>query len=373
LHSFAGPPTDGSNPFDSGSLVRDSAGNLYGTAFAGGASNNGVVFKLDDHTRKETVLHSFTGSPTDGAAPAAGLIRDRAGNLYGTTTSGGASGNGVVFKVDPTGMETVLYSFTGGADGANPQAGLARDSAGNLYGTTTSGGASGNGVVFTLDPTGKETVIYSFTGGADGALPYARLVRDSSGNLYGTTISGGASRNGVVFKVDPTGIETVLYSFIGGADGALPEAGLTRDKEGNLYGATAYGGDLSAFFGLGCGVVFKLDSTGNETVLYRFTCGADGSQPRAVLVRDKAGNLYGTTEIGGTFGYGVVFKLDRTGKETVLHTFTGADGLQVDAGLIRDAEGNLYGTTVGGGASGDGVVFKLTTCDEDHSDAEGCE
>jgi uncharacterized repeat protein (TIGR03803 family) len=224
------------------------------------------------------------------------------------------------------------------------------------------------------------TVLHSFAGPpTDGSNPFdsGSLVRGSAGNLYGTTTFGGASGKGVVFKVDPTGMETVLYSFTGGADGASPSAGLIRDKEGNLYGATAYGGDLSAFFGLGCGVVFKLDSSGNETVLYTFTCGADGlqdgSQPRAVLVRDKAGNLYGTTEAGGTFGYGMVFKLDRTGKETVLHTFTGADGLQVDAGLIRDAEGNLYGTTVGGGASGDGVVFKLTTCDEDHSDAEGCE
>ena len=372
LHSFAGPPTDGSNPFDFGSLVRDSAGNLYGTAFAGGASNNGVVFKLDDHTRKQTVLHSFTGSPTDGAAPAAGLIRDKAGNLYGTTTSGGTTGYGVVFKVDPSGMETVLYSFTGGADGANPQAGLARDSAGNLYGTTSSGGTSGNGVGFTLDPTGKETVIYSFTGGANGALPYARLVRDLAGNLYGTTISGGTTGNGVVFKLDPTGNETVLYSFTGGTDGRAPVAGLVRDPAGNLYGTTTIGGDLSAFGGLGCGVVFKLDSTGKETVLYSFTGGADGCQPFAGLVRDAAGNLYGATESGGNSNFGVVFKLDITGKETVLHTFTGPDGLQVDAGLVRDAKGNLYGTTVGSGASGYGVVFKLTPCDEDRANPEGC-
>jgi len=260
-----------------------------------------VVFKLDP-TGKETVLHSFAGAPTDGAFPVSGLIRDKAGNFYGTTRFGGASDFGTVFKLDSTGKETVLYSFTGGDDGGDLQAGVVRDSAGNLYGTTIEGGTFGVGVVFKLDPTGKETVQYHFTGGADGALPYARLV---------------------------------------------------RDKAGNLYGATAYGG-------LGCGVVFRLDSTGNETVLYSFTCGADGAQPRAGLLRDKAGNLYGTTESGGNSNFGVVFKLDITGEETVLHTFTGPDGLQVDAGLVRDPKGNLYGTTVGGGASGNGVVFKLT-------------
>lgn len=355
LHSFAGSPTDGALPFDSGSLVW--RGNLYGTAFLGGASNNGVVFKLGP-TGKETVLHSFAGSPTDGAFPVAGLIRDKTGNFYGTTRFGGASDFGTVFKLDSTGKETVLYSFTGGADGGDLQAGVVRDSAGNLYGTTIEGGTFGVGVVFKLDPTGNETVLYNFTGSADGALPYARLVRDEAGNLYGTAISGGTTGNGVVFKVDPSGTETVLYSFTGGTDGALPEAGLIRDIKGNLYGATAYGG-------LGCGVVFKLDSTGNETVLYTFTCGADGAQPRAGLLRDKAGNLYGTTESGGNSNSGVVFKLDITGEETVLHTFTGPDGLQVDAGLVRDPKGNLYGTTVGGGASGDGVVFKLTTCDQD--------
>jgi uncharacterized repeat protein (TIGR03803 family) len=357
LHSFAGPPTDGTNPF--GTLVR--RGNFYGTAFLGGSLNNGVVFKLWPNG-KETVLHNFAGSPTDGSGPVAGLIWDKS-SFYGTTASGGAYGAGVVFRLDPTGKESVLYNFTGGPDGGSLQAGLVQDSAGNLYGATTGGGI-GYGVVFKLDPTGKETVLYTFTGG-DGALPYATLVRDEAGNLYGTTLEGGSSFSGVVFKLDPTGTETVLHDFTGGADGASPVAGLIRDSAGNLYGTTPYGGDLSAFGGLGCGVVFKLDPTGNETVLYTFTGGADGCQPRAALVRDKAGNLYGTTDTSSAcalqppFVCGVVFKLDTTGKETVLHTFTGPDGFQVDVGLIREANGDLYGATVGGGASGIGVVYRL--------------
>ena len=157
------------------------------------------------------------------AIPYGGLIRDSKGNLYGTTNGGGASGAGVVFKVDTSGNETVLYSFTGGADGGYPLAGVIRDSAGNLYGTTNGGGASGAGVVFKVDTSGNETVLYSFTGGADGGFPlWVVLARDSAGNLYGTTAGGGASGAGVVFKVDTSGNETVLYSFTGGADGGNP-------------------------------------------------------------------------------------------------------------------------------------------------------
>ena len=215
LYRFRGP--DGAQPVY-GRLIGDSAGNLYGTTVDGGASGLGVVFKLDK--TGETVLHSFNG--TDGSEPFAGLIRDSTGNLYGTTKFGGIWGNGVVFELDTTGTETVLYSFTGGTDGSLPYASLIRDSAGNLYGTTFEGGASGSGVVFELDTTGTETVLYSFTGRGHGANPVAGLIRNSAGNLYGTTANGGASGHGVVFKVDTTGKETVLYSFTGGADGGNP-------------------------------------------------------------------------------------------------------------------------------------------------------
>jgi uncharacterized repeat protein (TIGR03803 family) len=359
VHSFNGPPTDGKTP--AAGLIRDPAGNLYGTTFYGGASDYGAVFKLNK--TDETVLHSFTGG-ADGANPAAGLIRDPAGNLYGTTQWGGImtglcspTGCGVVFRLDPTGKETVLYSFTGGGDGANPAAGVIGDAAGNLYGTTPAGGASGYGVVFKLDKSG-ESVLYSFTGGADGANPEAALVRDLAGNLYGTTDYGGASRYGVVFKLETTGKETVLHSFSGSSsDGALPYSGrLVPDPAGNLYGTTAIGGTSD------WGVVFKLDMTGKETVLYNFTGGADGAGPQAGVIRDSAGNLYGTTWAGGSAegdrGKGVVFKLDVTGAESVLHSFAGSDGADSGAGLIGDSAGNLYGTTKTGG-KGNGVVFTI--------------
>jgi uncharacterized repeat protein (TIGR03803 family) len=198
LHSFKGP--GGANPH--GGLRRDSEGNLYGATESGGASNYGVVFKLDS-SGHETLLYSFAGPPADGGSSGAGLVRDSAGNLYGTTGFGGAvRRDGVVFKVDSTGHETVLHSFAG-PDGANPQAGLVRDSAGNLYGVTPNGGASNRGVVFKLDSTGNESVLHSFAGPADGAYPEGDLIRDLTGNLYGTTPLGGASNLGVVFKVAP--------------------------------------------------------------------------------------------------------------------------------------------------------------------------
>jgi uncharacterized repeat protein (TIGR03803 family) len=276
---------------------------------------------------------------------------------------------------------TVLHTFIGLSSGAFPAAGLGRDNAGNLYGTTEEGGDSacgsgfsfGCGVVFKLDTTGRETVLHRITVSADGAFPAAGLVRDNAGNLYGTTEEGGdlscgsgsGFGCGVVFKLDTSGRETVLHRFTGAADGGTPAAGLVRDAAGNLYGTTRGGGDLACEIGFGCGVVFKLDTSGRETVLHRFTGGADGSAPLAGLVRDNAGNLYGTTEEGGELP-GVVFKLDTTGKETVLHRFTGgADGGYPAAGLVRDAAGNLYGTTVYGGdlacysGMGCGVVFKL--------------
>ena len=197
-------------------------------------------------------------------------------------------------------------------------------------------------------------MLHTFTGGADGAHPYAGMVRDSAGNLYGTTSGGGVQGYGVVFKLDEAGAETVLYSFTYGADGEFPYAALVRDPTGNLYGTTYYGGAFDA------GVVFKLDTDGNETVLYSFTGAADGEFPYAGLVRDSTGNLFGTTEFGGTYGHGVVFKVGATGSETVLHNFKGADGKWPFAGLVRDSVGNLYGTTFYGGLYHHGVVFKIT-------------
>jgi len=351
LHGFYGFPGDGAGP-DAG-LTQDSAGNLYGTTSGGGLGDVGTVFMVNS-ARQETILHSF--SVVDGEYPLAGVVRDSAGNLYGTTNGGGTVGWGVVFKLDPAGTETVLHSFTAGEDGAMPSAGVILDPAGNLYGTTALGGASGLGVVFKVDTSGTETVLYSFSG-ADGGSPAAGLIRDSEGNLYGTTRAGGAFEWGVVFKLSTTGTETVLYSFTGEADGGGPVADLIVDSAGNFYSTTQYGGVASGISGYG--VVFKLNASGMETVLHSFTGGADGGRPQAGLIRDSPGNLYGTANSGGALGYGVVFELHTTGAEAVLHSFTESRGGNPTGPLIGDAAGNLYGTAAGGNPTNDGVVFIL--------------
>jgi uncharacterized repeat protein (TIGR03803 family) len=372
IHSFAGH-SEGSAPY--APLVQDAAGNLYGTTFDGGASGTtgcandcGVAYALDS-TGQETLLYSF--DKTVGGKSQGGLIRDSKGNLYGTTqiggdlNCGGGAGCGMVFKLDAAGTLTVLHTFEG-PDGAHPQTALLRDTAGNFYGTTLEGGAVNRGTVFKIDTTGKETVLHSFRA-KDGAWPFSGLIGDAQGNLYGTTEFGGGMTGacgtfgcGVVYQIDRSGHETVLYSFTGGADGSEGGSTLVRDGAGNLYGTTGFGGDLSCFAPYGCGVVFKLDSAGHETVLYSFQGQPDGWNPIAGLVRDPAGNFYGTTLRGGAYGAGTVFELDTTGKETVLYSFTGgSDGASPYAGLTRDSSNNLYGTAVGGGR-GFGVVFKVT-------------
>jgi uncharacterized repeat protein (TIGR03803 family) len=361
--SYAGNFAGGRDP-DAG-VIGDGAGNLYGTAVNGGPQGFGVVYKLDA-AGNETVLSGFQ-SPVGGSSPSAAVVGDSAGNLYGTTYSGGTSGAGVVYKLDPTRHETVLYTFTGGADGGNPYGGVILDSAGNIYGTTVYGGiaqgSAGYGVVFKLDPAGQETVLYTFTGGADGANSYAGLAFDSAGNLYGTTEFGGSGQGtagfGVVFEVSPAGQETVLYTFTGGADGGNPVGGLIFDSAGNLYGTG------SGNYTVPWGVVFELNTAGQETVLYTFTGGADGGLPYSGVIRDSAGDLYGTTNYGGASYAGVVFKVNTTGQETVLYNFTGgADGCGPQAGVIRDSAGNLYGTTPYCG-SGHGVVYKVNTAGQE--------
>jgi uncharacterized repeat protein (TIGR03803 family) len=220
-----------------------------------------------------------------GANPYAPLARAPAGNLHGTTNQGGSADLGVVFLLTPTGTMKVLHSFQGGTDGANPYAGVALDSAGSLYGTTYGGGAANVGVVYKLDTSGHETLLYSFTGGADGANPYSGVVLDSAGNLYGTTYNGGASKAGVVYKVSPAGQETVLYTFTGGTDGGNPYAGVTFDSAGNLYGTAMHGGSAGYY---AAGVVYKLDPTGQETVsrmrICRSAAGLKGVVPLRVVV-----------------------------------------------------------------------------------------
>ena len=364
LHTFTGPP-DGNHPI--GGLILDAAGNLYGTTSQGGASYRGTVFRLTP-AGKETVLYSFDAGY--GEYPNTTLVRDAKGALYGTTFYGGAYNKGAVFKLDTKGNETVLYSFRGGADGYWPNA-VIRDAQDNLYGTTDAGGKSacgyGCGTVFKLDKAGRRTTLYRFTGGTDGMYPSAGLVRDSAGNLYSVTGQGGdlgCNRGigcGTVFKLDTAGRKSVLYIFTGASgDGDYP-VGVVRDKNGTFYGATSWGGNYS------CGTVFRLEADGKETVLHGFTgTGGDGCSPPSGVVLDTSGNIYGTTQSGGV-NYGVVFKLDTAGKETILHSFTdGTDGAYPYAGVMLGKAGNIYGVASDGGDHncgqhvGCGTVFKLT-------------
>jgi uncharacterized repeat protein (TIGR03803 family) len=356
LHAFL-DGADGASP--DAPMIEDAAGNLFGTALQGGAGNDGVVFEIAANGA-ESVLYSFKGG-TDGDKPQAGLIEDASGNLYGTTYFGGPSCNcGTVFRLAPNGTETVLYAFRDGNDGENPQAGLIADGAGNLYGTATGGGTSGNGTVFKLAPNGTFTVLHSFTGGSDGDYPQAGLIMDRKGNLYGTASRGGTNDDGTVFRISAHGKFSVLHAFGDGNDGVNPVAALIEDKAGNLYGTTRLGGGIGCFDG-GCGTVFRLAPDGAETVLYAFTGGSDGGEPYAGVTADGKGNLYGTTITGGSpDGYGTAFRIATDGTFKVLHTFTGPkDGEYPNAGLILGNSGELYGTTYAGGAHIWGTVFTL--------------
>jgi uncharacterized repeat protein (TIGR03803 family) len=360
LHTFTG--SDGANP--QSTLIQDAAGNFYGTTFYDGKSGYGTVFKISPD-RKVTVLYSFAGPP-DAANPAGPLLRDQSGNLYGTTVWGGASNQGAVFKLTSTGDEAVLYSFAGyTADGSNPEGGVISDSDGNLFGTTEGGGDGagcggyiyGCGIVFEIDTAGHETILHTFNGEGDGAIPWAGLIRDSKGNFYGTTVEGGTAGLGTIFKLDTAGSVTLLHSFAG-ADGAYPYGPVIRDAKGDLYGATYQGGSSKV------GTVFKLSTSGKLTVLHNFTGNTDGAYPPAGLVRDATGNLYGTTAQGGSSSnMGTVFKVDTANKETVLHSFTTPrQGMLPEAGLLLDKTGNLDGSTYYGGprSVNDGTIFKLT-------------
>jgi uncharacterized repeat protein (TIGR03803 family) len=350
LHSFAGG-TGAADPRDSVAL--DGAGNLYGTSEFGGVFHQGTVYKVDP-TGTETVLHSFAGGPSDGANPWGAVTLDRGGNIYGSTYVGGRFEYGVIYKLAPDGSETILHDFGGLTrnDGGACFARLLRDRAGNLYGPALEGGSRGWGEIFRLDGIGNITALHSFTGGADGGEPRGELAHDRAGNLYGTAEFGGAFDFGTVYKIDATGSFTVLHSF-NEQDGSLPYGGVVLDRAGNLYGTTIVGGSFSQ------GVVFKLTPAGAYTILHTFRS-TDGAQPLASLLRDAAGNIYGSTTLGGTFGDGVIFKLDAAGNYSVLHNFNGEDGEEPAGALVRDRAGNLYGTTYEGGAFDAGVIFVLT-------------
>lgn len=316
----------------------------------------------------EVVLHSFSAN-SDGCNPLAGLLLAK-NVLYGTTTGCGPTGWGTVFKIAvhkkaAKDKEKIFYAFKGTPDAFLPESGVIQDAEGNLYGSTCCGGATNHGSIFELSVLQggkpKETVLYNFVGGADGFGPTGQLAMDGAGNFYGTAAGGDSecdppSGCSIVFKVTPQGTEQVLHSFSGSPDGATPyDAGVVVDGAGNLYGTTIVGGTF------GLGTVFEVTSTGSEKILYNFAGGSDGAYPQAGLVRDAQGNLYGTTAGGGDTGLGVVFEVTASGVEKVLHTFAGTpDGNYPYANVTLDAQGNVYGTTYYGGTANAGTVFKIT-------------
>ena len=287
------------------------------------------------HSQTYSVLYNFNRYAGDGIGPLGTLVQDPAGNLYGTTQGGGKNSLGTVFRLSPKGEETILYNFTLPPDGMLPQRGVIRDRAGNLYGTTYEGGRYGThnnfGTVFRLDAH-VETVVHSFGSGHDGTYPNGDLIQDPRGNLYGVTGVGGTHGYGNVFKITPKGREIILHTFTG-AEGAVPSGGLVRDGRGNLYGTTVSGGAN------GWGTVYEITAEGSYKVLYNFcaliNC-ADGRQPLGGVVQDRAGSLYGTTIGGGAHNQGIVFKLRRAGEESVVHSFGFAnqDGYLPWSGLI---------------------------------------
>jgi uncharacterized repeat protein (TIGR03803 family) len=385
LYAFPGG-SNGANP-GSGNLVSDHAGNLYGTTSEGGLFGFGTVFELapSNGTWVETVIHNFTGG-SDGATPDAGLTRSETGALYGTTVYGGY-GYGTVYEMTLSGSTWilhVLYTFDG-IDGYYPIAAPVLDSENNLYGTTESAGPQDCGNVYELkhDGTGwSQSVLYTFEGNPICG-PESPVVLDAEGNLYATSSSGGAQNYGNVFELKrlPGGqyAEITLHTFAGGSDGRNPgSGGLVFDKDGNLYGTTLYGGGAGCN-GSGCGTVFELKRSNGfvaETIVYSFMGETDGEYPNAGLTSDGAGIFYGTTISGGVdncsgYGCGTVFRLepsDTGWKESVLYSFTGgADGESSGSGVITDSSGNLFGTTNGGGNEngpcspyGCGVVYEIT-------------
>jgi len=382
IHTFHGNP-DGANP--SVRLISDGHGGFYGTAGTGGEFNEGCVFHLapgSDGAWRESILYSFSGP--DGDSPDSSLIFDAAGNLYGTTAAGGAFSGGVAFELSPSSSlpwtETVLHNFGNGTDGSDPQSELVFDSAGNLYGTTQFGGASGGfengGTVYRLSPGSggwTETILYSFPlnyGGPDGDLPAGTVAIDKAGNLYGVTQAGGFYGYGSIFELTPSSDgsyrERIIHSF-NLTDGSLPDATLVFDSAGNLYGTTTFGGDTTLCPPNGCGTVFRLqrhaDRTWSATVL-RALKQADGWCAIGPVAFDSAGNLYAAAECGGAYGWGSVLQLIPSSTvpwpERVVHSFiNGPDGRFPGAGVIVDGAGHLFGTTIYGGTADLGTVFEI--------------
>lgn len=383
LYSFDG--TDGYSP--QSSLVQATNGDLYGTTQVGGANPDctfysvavgcGTVFKVTTGGTL-TTLYNFCSKAgcTDGSYPGPGaLLQATNGDFYGVTTSGGASGQGTVYKMTLSGALTTLHSFDS-TDGGDPSGGLVQATNGDLYGTTFFGGTYGQGTVYKMTLSGTLTTVYSFcqTGGCpDGQAPLGALVQGSDGNLYGTTDSGGANADGTVFKITLSGALTTLHSF-DYTDGKNPNAGLVQGANGDFYGTTFYGGAYNSPYGYG--TIFSMTPGGTLTTLLSFD-DTDGIWPTAGLIQATDGNLYGASQLGGTNGIGgTIFKITPTGTLTTLYNFCSEsdckDGYGPLAAPAQDTNGNFYGTTWLGGASatctscsppgtGYGTVFSLAT------------
>lgn len=370
LYSFQGRDR-GQNPTQ---IVLSGPDTIYGVG-GGGTARSGIVFQVSKSAGNR-ILYNFHGGDNDGAEPV-GLTLDPSGNIFGTTSTGGPTKSGIVFELSPNGngewTETVLYNFgSSHIDGETPAAGVVLDGAGNLYGTTQFGGRFGFGTVFELSPGPggwTETVLHNFANKPDGIFPEAPLVFDNNGNLYGETSAGGLFSFGTVFELTPNGAggwnETVIYHFgMNPLDGLMPTAGLALDAAGNLYGTTVYGG--SGCLPESCGMVFQLSPTAdgwNETVIHGFRPeDGDGGFPQAALTLDSDGNLYGTTSAGGDNGRGTLFRLVHNAglawTERV-YSFTGGDdGAQPESGVVLDPSGNIFGTTLWAG-DGYGVIFEI--------------
>ena len=351
LHTFTG--TDGGKAV--AGLVLGSDGNLYGTTSGVAADNDGTVFRVTT-AGVFTNLHIFTANASDttGSAPIGGLVQSSGGSLYGTTSGGGVDSSGTVFRITTTGALTTLYTFTDLGDGSDPVASLSL-SGSSFYGTTA-GGTTGYGTVFETTNTGSLGTIYAFTGGTDGGNPTGSPVLGGDGNLYGTTSNDGDYGYGTIYRITTSGSFSVIYSFTGGTDGANPVAGLLKPGDGYFYGVTEYGGAGAA------GTVFRITTTGTLTTLHAFTGGTDGANPVANLILGSDGYLYGTTTAGGSAALGAIFRVSTTGGAfTSLYSFTGgADGSAPNGSLVEGANDTFYGTTNTGGADGFGTVFALS-------------
>lgn len=349
LHNFTGGTGDGQD--STAEVTLDSAGNIYGTAEGGGANSGGVLFELAPGG-SETLLHSF-GASGDGSLPDGAVTIESNGDIVGTTNSGGTGGNGTIWKLAAGGTYTVLHSFASD-EGSFVRGKLVQDKKGNFYGTALFGGSTGDGTVFKYNPAkGKLTVLHTFNGN-DGEFPEHGVVRDKAGNLYGVTAFGGSNGEGTVYELARDGTFTTLHNFSTGSDGGFLYGGLAIDKSGNLYGSTvSYGAN-------GWGTVFMIAPGGALTTLYNFSNGTDGGSPEGDMLR-VGKSLYSTATTGGdqTCDCGGVYEITGTGKEKMRHAFTTNTGSGYSAGVTANS-GTFYGTTAGGGTSGDGVVFSLT-------------